>query len=121
MMNLHIKEVQLVAQDLYSNAIGMVDSFLIPSYMSKYLFFCKIEKKSKVFLVSKLKLNFISFSLFSFDWCRTPRKLSNFPIDCYYRTSGCLFTNDKFKVSIEERVVIFEKSNRSVTKTPLPQ
>jgi len=41
-----------------------------------------------------------------FDWCRVPRKLTNFPIDCYYRISGCLFTNDKFKVSTNKLTFI---------------
>ncbi|XP_039253574.2 structural maintenance of chromosomes flexible hinge domain-containing protein 1-like isoform X2 [Styela clava] len=41
-----------------------------------------------------------------FDWCRLPKKRGNIPNDCFYRISGCLFTNDKFKVSTNKLTFI---------------
>uniref|UniRef100_A0A8C4S0L8 Structural maintenance of chromosomes flexible hinge domain containing 1 n=1 Tax=Erpetoichthys calabaricus TaxID=27687 RepID=A0A8C4S0L8_ERPCA len=35
----------------------------------------------------------------NFDWCAPPKKGSVVPVECYYRISGVLFTNDKFQVS----------------------
>ncbi|CAK8672425.1 unnamed protein product [Clavelina lepadiformis] len=41
-----------------------------------------------------------------FEWCRVPRKQTNIPIDCFYRISGCLFTNDIFQVSTNKLTFI---------------
>ncbi|XP_039610777.1 structural maintenance of chromosomes flexible hinge domain-containing protein 1 [Polypterus senegalus] len=35
----------------------------------------------------------------NFDWCAPPKKGNLVPVECYYRISGVLFTNDKFQVS----------------------
>nr|CAB3266390.1 structural maintenance of chromosomes flexible hinge domain-containing protein 1-like [Phallusia mammillata] len=42
-----------------------------------------------------------------FDWCRMPKKpIPSIPIDCFYRISGCLFSNDKFQVSTNKLTFI---------------
>ncbi|CAH1772323.1 unnamed protein product, partial [Owenia fusiformis] len=41
-----------------------------------------------------------------FDWCATPKKQRNIPLECYNRTSGVLWTNDKFQVSTNKLTFI---------------
>ncbi|KAJ7395253.1 hypothetical protein BTVI_156751 [Pitangus sulphuratus] len=41
----------------------------------------------------------IRYHPFLFDWCAPPKKRGLAPVECYYRISGALFTNDKFQVS----------------------
>ncbi|XP_078492446.1 structural maintenance of chromosomes flexible hinge domain-containing protein 1-like isoform X3 [Ciona intestinalis] len=41
-----------------------------------------------------------------FDWCKIPRKQAALLGDCFYRISGCLFSNDKFQVSTNKLTFI---------------